>query len=533
MKKQHAFIFIALIFLCYGAISQTPGTIDESFGGTGIVFTDFDNDFNSITKVLIQDDEKIIVCGFTGYTFSSQSCNLARYYSNGDIDKTFGQGGSVSFSLGGDVSQALDMALAPDGKILVTGYATDGPTNDFSTACFTSSGVLDASFGNNGIKKTDLGHNEIANSILVQDDGKIVILGQITYVGGETNMAICRYLANGNTDVGFGTNGHIVYDLNNGSIDMPKGLVMHLGKILACSFAFNGNSSDYDALVLARFNMDGSPDVSFAVAGFSLLDGLTIDGMFLYPETDVAVAPDDKIVVSAHVNSLDGLDFAIFRFQSNGYPDLSFDGDGMVVTNMIGANSPASVLVQPDGEILAGGYHFNTDDNDFCLARYLVNGELDADFGNYFGVSWLNMSLAEDYYDRITSIALQQDGKIIAAGNAVNASGDTDFAIARYYSGLAIHIEANDQESQYLHVFPNPVINKEMHCTFLLTQNETVKISLFSTDGRKIADLMNEMHLPGYHEQTFSLPGNIRAGSYILRFSTSQGAEFLKVIVAD
>ncbi|MGH2708705.1 MAG: delta-60 repeat domain-containing protein, partial [Actinomycetota bacterium] len=107
--------------------------------------------------------------------------------------------------------------------------------------------------------------------------------------------------------------------------------------------------------------------------------------------------------------------------------DPSFDGDGMVTTTVGGAHAARSVALQPDGKIVAAGEGFNGIDRDFALARYNPDGALDTTFD---GDGKLTRSVGPDY-DEARSLALQPDGKIVAAGVAGNGA-DLDFALLRF-----------------------------------------------------------------------------------------------------
>lgn len=105
--------------------------------------------------------------------------------------------------------------------------------------------------------------------------------------------------------------------------------------------------------------------------------------------------------------------------------DVSFDGDGKVITNLGGTiQSARAVAVQPDGKILLGG----SSNGDFALMRYNSNGSLDATFGSA-GVAITSIGDGDSAY----AVALQADGKILLAGSTTVA-GQTDFALARYNS---------------------------------------------------------------------------------------------------
>src|SRR5262249_31915011 len=133
--------------------------------------------------------------------------------------------------------------------------------------------------------------------------------------------------------------------------------------------------------------------------------------------------------------------------------DLSFDQDGWLSTEPPGSQGSVanSVLVQPDQKIVAGGLSLiNGEGNNFCLARYLPNGSPDDSFGNH-GIVLTDFpeSAGNHPVDFILSLALQDDGKIVAGGGTVLGSnlpisqtppsaGDMNFALARYLPNGAL-----------------------------------------------------------------------------------------------
>ena len=116
--------------------------------------------------------------------------------------------------------------------------------------------------------------------------------------------------------------------------------------------------------------------------------------------------------------------------------DTTF-GTGGVVTTPIGTgdNYVYGVAIQEDGKIVAAGDASNGSDFDFALARYTVSGDLDTTFGSS-GVVTTPIGLS---YDNISSVTIQPDGKIVAVGSAYNGSAD-GFALARYHAGYSVSI---------------------------------------------------------------------------------------------
>ena len=144
--------------------------------------------------------------------------------------------------------------------------------------------------------------------------------------------------------------------------------------------------------------------------------------------TAVAIQSDGKIVAAGLSLNGTSYDFALARYNTNGTLDTTFDTDGKVVTPFGSSIDIAySVAIQADGKIVAAGSYNNGTDNDFALARYNTNGSLDTTFDTDGKV----VTSFGSGYDVAHSVAIQSDGKIVAAGGYDNGT-DWDFALARY-----------------------------------------------------------------------------------------------------
>jgi uncharacterized delta-60 repeat protein len=142
----------------------------------GIVRTDFGlGAFTEATDLALQSDGKLLVVGRVDFTFA-----LARFEANGDLDLNFGSAGLVttSFSTGDGSSSARAAAIQPDGKIVVVGYANDGTHDDFVVTRYAPDGALDPSFGSDGKATVDFwGMSDGAECVAIQTDGKILVGG--------------------------------------------------------------------------------------------------------------------------------------------------------------------------------------------------------------------------------------------------------------------------------------------------------------------------------------------------------------------
>jgi len=164
---------------------NTNGSLDASFGGTGVVSTNLGGNDDGYT-VLVQSDGKIVVAG-TSSTSGNGDFVLVRYNADGSLDTSFSGDGIVVTNFGGN-DKAYSAALQADGKILLAGES-DG---DFAVARYNVDGTLDASFDGDGMTTMDLGGSDVARSVAVGSDGKIVVAGE-TGSGSNYDFALVRY----------------------------------------------------------------------------------------------------------------------------------------------------------------------------------------------------------------------------------------------------------------------------------------------------------------------------------------------------
>src|SRR5262249_9328805 len=182
---------------------------DDTFGQGGRVITTFPNGSSEVGGLALQPDGKILAAGRSARGFA-----LARYLDDGSLDLAFGEGGTVTTSFGPNRgSDASALALQDDGKIVVAGTAGGSPSfvdYDFALARYNTDGTLDESFGVGGLVTTGFGSSyDIAYSVVLQPDGRIVAAGQAT-INGYRRFALARYHPDGNLDYSFGLSGQVV-----------------------------------------------------------------------------------------------------------------------------------------------------------------------------------------------------------------------------------------------------------------------------------------------------------------------------------
>jgi uncharacterized delta-60 repeat protein len=393
----HHSLVVFVLLTSFAASSSlalaNPGDLDTSFAGTGESRLGFGGGYDAGHAVAVQADGKLVMAGFSeaNYPYGVPVFSLVRFTTNNGLDASFGQGGKVmtTVNLGAPPNAgagANAVQIQADGKILAAGYAYDDGTNsDFTLARYNPDGSLDTNFGPDatGIVYTDFGVATAINAMVIQSDGKIVAAGNIVvdFNGGGGGFALARYLTNGALDVSFGSGG-----------------------------------------------TQTVPDST----GYSTAHGVTID-------------PDGNIlVVGTGIGSGDtGVDFAIYRFTTNGVLDDSFSGGTGEVFTRIGLNtydtdqnSANAVAIQignreinsPD-KIVVAGYHANydTEQTVFAIVRYTLDGSLDTSFGNG-GIVTNPISGPTDYGEAVVVQGTLFQPREITVGGW----GSGGFELARY-----------------------------------------------------------------------------------------------------
>ncbi|MET0752910.1 MAG: hypothetical protein ABWZ66_06035 [Pyrinomonadaceae bacterium] len=408
---------------------NADGTLDTSFGAGGKIVIDsgFGNDF--AMDVAIQPDGNIIVVGGIATADHDYDFYVARFLANGSPDAAFGTNGYTSFDFSGfNRNSANAVALQADGKIVAAGNSGNFFTS-IAVARLNTDGSLDMTFSGDGKVLTEFGKSSgIANDVAIQTDGKIVVAGHQGFFANQSFVTF-RYMTDGALDTTFDSDGRV--DTNFGTASYGQAVAIQAdGKIVVAGLT---GGSGIDDFALARYNADGSPDTSFDTDGILLTDfgAKSIDGA-----NALVIQPDGGIVAAGYgvaTDRTDG-DFALARYTTTGALDTTFDADGKTTADIGSGRSAAqAVVVQPDGKIIAAGYSENGDETrDFALVRYTVSGGLDQTFGS-------GGKLVTDFRndDAAYALALQPDGKIIAAGIS-SIKGDEVFALARYTSEGAL-----------------------------------------------------------------------------------------------
>lgn len=250
------------------------GTLDTTFGNAGATVTDFGNTDDYPRSVALQPDGRILVAGQsqTNAMLPTQNFNVARYNTDGSLDTTFGTGGKVTIDVKGTPDMGGYVAVMPDNRIVVvgaTGNVGGGSPYEMAAVRLNSDGSIDTTFANAGSMVTSLGggSDHAAYSVVTDSAGRIVL-------GGATgaDFGLLRLTSAGGIDATFGDGGLVATRFVGGrSGGIGSVLADEAGRLVAAGTSSVGAQSDTGAITVARYQPTGSLDLSFGAAGVSML----------------------------------------------------------------------------------------------------------------------------------------------------------------------------------------------------------------------------------------------------------------------
>lgn len=271
------------------------GTVDSTFGENGDVLYGVPNRSSGVTLAVDQND-RIITVGRLSYDKPTpDDLTIHRLLPSGTLDSTFGTNGVVtiancSASVFGD-SYDTEIAIAPDGTIVVAAIC-ENLTPDYVLFRFTAGGTPDSTFGTNG--RVDFDNFLEISDLLIQPDGKPIILGTHFATPTERAWRLFRLTNEGQPDTTFGTNGivsHIIPGTASGTSSSARAFALQADGKLVIVGHIDRPSLPTTAHSL-RLLPDGTPDPLFGTDGYADLSLTSVDHL-----ADIFIQGDRAVMV--------------------------------------------------------------------------------------------------------------------------------------------------------------------------------------------------------------------------------------------
>jgi uncharacterized delta-60 repeat protein len=419
---------VGLVFGVNRAQAQA-GSLDPTFGTGGIVTTSFANGVAGVGGFEQSNGDIVAVAQVEFVNNVGTGIGLVRYTSDGVLDTTFGSNGITISTFAGFSFNPFGFAVQKNGDILIGGVvSTSSGLNEFGLARYTSNGVLDTAFGTNGLVATKVGtRSDAPSALLLQPNGQIVMGGfEVAGAQGAPGMmSLLRYNANGSLDTTFGKRG---ISLASVTFLGPETLaLLSNGDYLAV-----GEDASFNTGLVAEFSSKGVllSNVTSAkvLAALSSSQSAVPNVMFQSP---TIFQPNGDYVVAmtgcsfnTHCVGNFGTRLGAGRFLETGETDTTFSSNVESFDLRQTTSVAEAVALQANGQIVIGGL-INQDAPIFGgLVRLDSNGGVDTTFGTVdsFGIC---CSVTSD--QTFFGLLIQTDGRIVAIGELAG-----DLALARY-----------------------------------------------------------------------------------------------------
>ncbi|HEX8735881.1 MAG TPA: hypothetical protein VF721_11185, partial [Pyrinomonadaceae bacterium] len=361
-------VLLSILTAVPGAAQQ----VDSSFGTNGIASTNFSgmnpagtNDDAAVKAFNLPGGKILVVSNHVhsaGPTIPRvYTMRLVRYTNAGVTD---GPPGNNSGTIAArERFIAYDAAMQPDGKIVVAGYTSDtgefGGLGDlWAIARYNADGTPDTTPSGQEwfVARRFTNNIGIINDVEIQPDGKIVVLGNLWSSANIRSTVVARYNTDAQPDLSFGPYGEGFFDLYDNSTLSRKLIIQPNGKLL-----LGGN---FYVAYLASYNTDGTQDTTFGDGGYVRLDYSTTVNL-----SDLKLQPDGKILALLDIGY--GHSSVLARLNPNGSKDLSFTPNGAVFFdnsapvqgsngNVLyltgGVDIARSIIQRSNGNIVVGGF---------------------------------------------------------------------------------------------------------------------------------------------------------------------------------
>ncbi len=372
--------------------------------------------FQSIASLKTTADQKLMLIGTAFSRFAVGRLNTDRTY-----DTSFSGDGVAPISIGASDDVAGRSVILADGKVLVPSTSQ----GTFAVTRFNADGTLDTSFSQDGKLTIPLGNQFVsarATAVAVQPDGRMIVVGQASQMATistiqfvDSDFAMVRLNQDGTLDSTFGNGGVVITSLNGFASPSVVKLQSN-GRILV------GGQGEGGYLTVVRYLANGALDRSFSGDGIFSLVSPNVSSASV---NDLVVQPDGKIVAvgeqSPLVTRVYPSNLVILRLNANGSLDRTFGTNGRITPASL-MRTATRVLLDNDGSIIVGGNAVRFQNgslfSQMVLTRYSALGEFIFEYPvpQFEETSSFNPTLTFPVNSTLKSLALQSDGKVVAAG---------------------------------------------------------------------------------------------------------------------
>ncbi|MFZ1685939.1 MAG: T9SS type A sorting domain-containing protein [Flavobacteriales bacterium] len=436
--------------LCLGGLANAapaqPGTLDASFGTGGIVQINITSGYDTGTDLLPMAGGRLLVCGYGTPSSNSPEPFILRLLPDGTLDPDHG----IVILPHGSNGRAEGMVFAADSSVYLCGYADTLGHDRFTLWHVLPDGTPDPAFGMNGRVSVPLtGIYEIrALDIALQPDGKLVLAGNKYFSTWDSFLA--RFNADGTLDSTFGFNGMLTMNNSDNAHDefFTVG-VLDDGSIVAGGY---GKSGGLEYPLIVKLTPAGVPDSTFDGDGI-LTPTLSFSETRV---TCLVAVGQDVVAGGARYTGISTTsDYFLIRFDDTGVLDPSFGTLGEEVTDVDADDYIRDLTILADGRMAVAGYTGDFTNGvgpiDFLTAVHTTDG---APYTT-FGVTGYAIAATSTGVDEGYAVKEQVDGKLVVSGSTYASSFNSMVTILRYENDVNTMVTLSTHEAGLM-AWPNP-----------------------------------------------------------------------------
>lgn len=496
------------LLLCNYTSAQLAGSLDSSFASNGRVLFDMSgSNEDDYTLAAVELPNGMIMTSGGVEAGNQRDIIISRLLPDGSIDLSFGINGVKQFDLSlGGMDMAFDMAMAQDGDIVITGMTQGQNDMDLFVLKIDTAGNFDNNFGGTGFVIYQLPDDQTGQRILVQPDGKILVLGIMEVPNGDDGWVL-RLNTDGTPDNSFSTDGEEIIDLVN-----TAGSGLNDITLLSTGEIFVAGYHDGDKAVIAKLNSDGTPDLTFGNNGIlEHLVNMSDPSIF----TGIAADASDRILACGYYDNGMNIASVIIRILADGTLDTDWDVDGSAELTFQtgGVDLQYLDMAITDGGVLCVGY------GGIYFTSVLLDsmGQLVTTFGNNgIAENASNASFTAQAY----SVIPISNGRALISGAFIPF--DISTAMMMIYTTEPPAVGVETYETVTAAIFPNPA----RQYFSVVTHEPVIRMEMYNMSGQSICTYTET--LPQY-----TLPAGTPAGTYLLHIQTTKGSACKKLCVFE
>ncbi|HEU5057359.1 MAG TPA: Ig-like domain-containing protein [Kofleriaceae bacterium] len=319
-------------------------------GGSGNTMLNL-GEYDAFGDLVQQADGRLVSVGQTQTGPNRDVVLLGLTNDMGYLDSSFADGGVVVTNVVADDADVAEaVALLPDGRLLVAGYASNGSNQDFLVMRYTADGELDDTFGTGGSTLVNFGGYERVADLAVDGTGNIVLVGT-----KGNDMAIARVSAQGQIDLGFGDEGKVLLDRG----EIEEAVAVIIGPDGAIYVGGTAQDGGVRSMAVAKLTPAGELDAGFGEDGWGVA-GSASGETFAH---DMVLLPNQTLLLVGGWLEDDVTQAAAARIDLSGRMDPLF-GDAGFYRQVIGSGGEDvlhAAALQEDGMVVAAGSSMNAD----------------------------------------------------------------------------------------------------------------------------------------------------------------------------